>query len=120
MRRTSSVERRWFPTNQPQTLQAAVGLLYWNAVLGLIVGIVAGGYGHLTLILIAAELIGGYGISNERKWGYYLALLSAVGPLIMVIVGFLGAGILYLLFQIALVVLLLHPQSREYFRIWYR
>ena len=57
-----------------------------------------------------------------RRWGYVVALLAAIIPLVLVVVvaGFLGAGILYLLFQVALVALLLHPQSRDYYRLWYR
>ena len=122
MARLLPSERHWFPTRQPQTLQIAVALLYWNALLGLIVGLAVGGFGRLALILIAAEIAGAYGISNERKWGYIVALVAAILPLILVIAvaGFLGAGLLNLLFQIALVVLLLHPQSREYYKIWYR
>lgn len=114
--------RRWFPSNQPQTLQIAVALLYWNALLGLIFGITVGGFGRLALLLIVAEVAGAYGMSNERKWGYVVALVAAVGPLVLLIAvaGFLGAGILNLLFQIALVALLVHPQSRAYYRIWYR
>jgi hypothetical protein len=51
-----------------------------------------------------------------------VALLAAIIPLVLLVVvaGFLGAGILYLLFQIALVALLVHPQSRDYYRLWYR
>lgn len=120
--RQSLAHSRWFPSSQPQTLQIAVVLLYWNAVLGLITGLAVGGLGHLALILIVAEVAGAWGISNEKKWGYYLAILAAAVPLILLIVvsNILAAGIISLLFQIALVVLLVHPMSRHYARIWYR
>ncbi|HLX78180.1 MAG TPA: hypothetical protein VKR27_04790 [Acidimicrobiales bacterium] len=122
MARRLPTARRWFPSSQPQTLQIAVALLYWNALLGLIFGITVGGWGRLSLLLIVAEIAGAYGISNERKWGYVVAVVAAIVPLILVIAvaGFLGAGILNLLFQVALVALLLHPQSRAYYKIWYR
>ncbi|MGP8066017.1 MAG: hypothetical protein ACLP81_06535 [Acidimicrobiales bacterium] len=114
--------RHWFPVHQPQTLQIAALLLYWNAFLGLVSGLAVGGAGHLALALGAGEAAGAYGIANERRWGYVLALAAAVVPLVLVIAvaGYLGAGILGLLFQIALVVLLVHPMSRDYFRLWYR
>jgi len=122
MARRLPTARRWFPSSQPQTLQIAVALLYWNALLGLIFGITVGGWGRLSLLLIVAEIAGAYGISNERKWGYVIAVVAAIVPLVLVIAvaGFLGAGILNLLFQVALVALLLHPQSRAYYKIWYR
>ncbi len=113
---------RWFPTGQPQTLQIATALLYWNAILGLIAGVAVGGLGRLSLLLIAADLAGALGISNAKKWGYYVAIAAAVLPLFLLIflASVFAANILSLLFQIALVVLLLHPQSRHYVRIWYR
>jgi hypothetical protein len=114
--------RRWFPVHQPQTLQIAALLLYWNAFLGVASGLLVGGAGRYALALGAAEAAGAFGIANERRWGYAVALLAAIIPLVLLVVvaGFLGAGILYLLFQIALVALLVHPQSRDYYRLWYR
>ncbi|HUZ21040.1 MAG TPA: hypothetical protein VMU75_10775 [Acidimicrobiales bacterium] len=115
-------ERRWFPTSQPQTLQIAVALLYWNAFLSLIVGLVTGGLGRLTLLLLLLDLAGAFGIANERKWGYVTAIGAAFLPLVLLIAigGFLGGGLLSLIFQIALIVLLLHPMSRNYYKIWFR
>ena len=113
---------RWWPSSQPQTLQIATALLYWNAILGLIAGLSVGGLGRLSLLLIAADVAGASGISNAKKWGYYVAILAAILPLILIIVlsSIFAANILSLLFQIALVALLLHPHSRSYARIWYR
>jgi hypothetical protein len=115
-------ERRWFPAHQPQTLQFAVGLLYWNALLGLIVGLITGGLGRLALLLLlVADFAGAFGIANERKWGYYVAVAAAVLYLVLVALGaILGGGILNLVFQIALVALLLHPMSRNYYKRWFR
>ena len=115
-------ERHWFPRHQPQTLQIAVVLLYWSALLGLVSGLAVGGAGRYALLLALAEAAGAFGIANERRWGYVLALLAAIIPLVLVIAvaGFLGAGILGVLFQVALVALLVHPRSRDYYRLWYR
>ncbi len=115
-------ERRWFPVHQPPTLQIAAVLLYWSALLGLISGLVVGGAGRFALLLTIGEAAGAYGIANERRWGYVVALVSAIIPLVLVlrVPGLLGAGILGVLFQVALVALLLHPQSRDYYRLWYR
>ncbi|MGH9205909.1 MAG: hypothetical protein ACRD1G_05035, partial [Acidimicrobiales bacterium] len=62
------------------------------------------------------------------KWGYVLAVVVAIIPLallayLLVHYGLgtaLSIGILNLLFEIALVALLLHPQSRDYQRIWFK
>lgn len=114
-------ERRWFPSSQPQTLQIAVALLYWNAALSLLVGLIARGFGLLELLVLGADVAGGYGIANERKWGYIVALVAAFLPLVLLIVvgGLFTGGLLNLIFEIALVALLLHPMSRNYYKIWF-
>ncbi len=91
-------------------------------MLGLVSGLAVGGAGRYALLLALAEAAGAFGIANERRWGYVLALLAAIIPLVLVIAvaGFLGAGILGVLFQVALVALLVHPRSRDYYRLWYR
>jgi hypothetical protein len=108
------------PTGAPQTLQSAVVLLYLNAAIALIIGVVAGGLAdRLGLALILGEVAGGFGIANEKKWGYALALTVAV---LALAIGFLGfpATVLTLLFDILLMVLLLHPMSRSYYKLWFR
>jgi hypothetical protein len=121
----SSSLQRWFPTHQPQTLQIAAALLYWNAILGLIFGGEVGGLGLLSLLFIPADVAGALGIANERKWGYVLAVVVSVLPLVllvalMVVKHELAISVINLLFQIALVAALLHSQSRSYVRTWYR
>jgi hypothetical protein len=122
MAQTGLQQRRWFPTGQPQTLQIAVVLLYWNAALSLLFGLFAGGFGRLELVLLALDLAGGLGIANERKWGYVVAVAAALLPLVLLIAlgGLFAGGLLNLIFQIALVFLLLHPMSRNYFKLWFR
>jgi hypothetical protein len=104
--------RQWTNPSQPQTLQIAVFLLYINAFFAVLS---LSGVG----ILLAAGGVGaGYGIANERKWGYGLGLAMFV---LTLLAGhsLLGTGLVTLAFEIALVALLLHPQSRNYQRIWF-
>ncbi len=111
--------RSWFPSSAPQTLQYSVVLLYWNAAIALLVGLITRStFGLVGLVLIAGDVAGGYGISNEKKWGYVTALVTAVLSLAEVVVG--GLGIISLLFAVLLVVLLVHPMSRNYYRLWFR
>ena len=77
------------------------------------------------LLLLIALVGGGLGIANEKKYGFRLALSAAVYS----VVATLWIGIRYdiellgfllrLMFDIVLLVLLLHPQSKEYRRIWF-
>ncbi|HVC25513.1 MAG TPA: hypothetical protein VND23_07140 [Acidimicrobiales bacterium] len=120
MANSSLSERRWFPAHQPQTLQIAVALLYWNAVLSLLFGLFTGGYGRIGLVLVLLEVLGGLGVANEKKWGYWVAVVAAFFPFYLLARGYLGGGLLTLLFEVALVALLLHPQSRSYYKIWFR
>lgn len=104
-------------------------LLYINAVLGLVFGTVLVELGELVGL---AGLVGlgaaGYGIANERKWGYGLGV--AVVGIELAILGFWLARdvglllninfILLALWPVVLMALLRHPQSREYQRIWFK
>jgi hypothetical protein len=119
--------RRWFNPSQPQTLQIAVWLLYFNAVGGLIFGSV---YITLGVFLGLIALVGcgaaAFGIANEQRWGYLLGVAMAVLQvlLIVAVVGILGlfkgVALISFLFAVALVALLLHPMSRDYQRIWFK
>jgi hypothetical protein len=114
--------RRWVDPSQPQTLQIAVFLLYAQAVLLLLFGAFLNPVG---LALIAGGVGAGYGIANEHKWGYGLGLLVAVFPFVWRIAygglnNVFSTDIVSLMFEVALIVLLLHPQSREYERIWFK
>ena len=111
-------ERRFLNQSQPQTLVIATLLLYVNAFFALIT------FNPLFIVLGVVLGVGGYGIANERRWGYGLAVTGAVIQLAILVL-FLGADVLRfpavinLLFDGALVALLLHPQSRDYQRIWF-
>ena len=68
-------EHRWFNPSQPQTLQTGVLLCYLSAVFGLIFGVPAsGGSPILALFIIIGLAAGGFGIANEKRWGYLLAV----------------------------------------------
>jgi hypothetical protein len=109
------MERRWTNPSQPQTLQIAVWLLYFNGVLGLVFGTV---FGRLGPLLAIAALVGcvaaAFGIANEARWGYTLGVVAAGG-----LTGLLGPLLISFAFAVALLALLVHPMSREYQRIWF-
>jgi len=112
-------ERRFLNQAQPQTLFIATLLLYINAFFDLIT------FWPILMLFGVALAAGGYGIANEKKWGYGLAVGVAV---LRVALLFMLYGldvldfpiILTLMFDGALVALLLHPESRDYQRIWFK
>jgi hypothetical protein len=115
---------RWFNPHQPQTLQIGVLLLYLNAFFMFLNREFAFALG---LLLIAGFVAGGFGIANEKKWGYFVGLGSAAlrVALTLALVSldtiFNNVGLLLgFMFDVALVVLLAHPMSREYQKIWFR
>lgn len=136
---------RWFNPSQPQTLTSAVLLSYIRAFF-LLIGMSANfelkllaydvgqliGVGDLaadliTLIALGAMVAGGLGTSSERKWGHRslagAAVYTAIATVWLIIrLGQIPqAGLLIgLMFDIVLVVLVFHPMSREYRRIWFR
>src|SRR5690242_14268035 len=115
---------KWVNQFQPQTLYMATILCYIDAVSGLIFGVIATSV-LAALVIIAALGAGGFGIANEKKWGYAVAVGGAALQLIMLLLifglnVFTGTVIISLLFDVALVALLVHPMSREYQRIWFK
>jgi hypothetical protein len=130
--------RRWVNQSQPQTLQISVFLLYFNAVFSGLALLSGSGDAFIEavftdtrrvifLVLTAAFIGAGYLIANERTIGYTLGVIAAAFPLAVRVygswkyhVGLLDVDALGLLFEAALLALLLHPQSREYQRIWFK
>ena len=118
--------RRWLNQGQPQTLVIACVLLYINAAFALLAVLSFSGVPGIALLPIAAGVLGAYGIANERRWGYYLAVAVAFLPFVLSALvskhhsPFAGADIFTLVFEIAVVALLLHPQSREYEKVWFK
>ncbi|MGH9295462.1 MAG: hypothetical protein ACRD0B_09035, partial [Acidimicrobiales bacterium] len=81
--------------------------------------------GLILLAFIFGQVGGGLGIAAEKKWGYWLSLFCAVVPVAFTI--FLvaryhsfGVNVLNFLFEVALLVALLHPMTRSYRKIWFR
>lgn len=111
---------QWLNRSQPPTLFNGVILLYLNGAFS-ILGILLGG-GVISLLFAGAQVGGGYGIANEKKWGYSLGLVAAFAPLIVNLAfgSLFGPSIFSFVFEVILIVLLLHPQSREYQRIWFK
>jgi hypothetical protein len=118
----SSSQLRWIDRTQPQTLMTATILLYINAVFGLLYGqLWSTFYGFpLGAVLVLGQAASGLGIANEKKWGYWLGVALTVVWVAFLIHYFAFVSILNLIFYIALLALLLHPQSRGYRRTWFR
>src|ERR1700679_2691509 len=109
---------RWLDRTQPQTLYIATMLMYFNAALSLLFGATryntnVFGIHHgsllIGLLLIAGEIGGAWGIANEKKWGYIVALVVAFLLLAETVLSFYSGALLTLIFEVALVALLLHP-----------
>jgi hypothetical protein len=117
-------ERRFVNQFQPQTLVIGTMLCYLDAIFGFLFGMVSTSV-VVALLTIAGLAIGGYGIANEKKWGYAVAVAAAILQVVM-LVAVAGSDVLgfplllNLVFDGALVALLLHPQSRDYQRIWFK
>ena len=120
---------KWLDKTQPQTLYFATILMYINGVFGLVflrtyLNLVLFNVHHLALavdlFLVVGQLLGAWGIANEKRWAYVLAVSAAVVQLLLTLFGFSGGSLINLIFAVALVALLLHPQSREYRKVWFR
>jgi len=116
---------KWVNQFQPQTLYMATILCYVDAVFGLLFGFVATSV-FAGLITIAALAAGGFGIANEKKWGYSAAVASATGY-VLALLYYWGSDALQdisklisFMFAAALFLLLVHPMSRDYQRIWFK
>jgi len=124
--------RRWVNPTQPQTLYISTLLLYMNAVFALLflggsrLFIAFGAF--VAIIVIGAQVAGAYGIANEFRWGYLLSVAVAGLGLVpfAMLLAFDGIGAIFnvslliqMVFPVVLFVLLVHPQSREYQRVWF-
>ena len=112
-------DRKFVNQFQPQTLFIATVLLYINAVFDFL------SFYPLLMLSAVALAAGGYGIANEKRWGYGLAVGIAVLRVAVLLVFARSAVfqfplILTLIFDVALVALLVHPESRQYQRIWFK
>lgn len=140
--------RRWVNQSQPQTLVIATFLLYFNVVFVLLdrgsysigIGPAIAGINSVAQLDRAQNIenfaqlfiaVGGAGaaylIANEKKIGYYLGVAVAALPLIAKLllmirfhVGLFDFPLTTLAYEIALLALILHTQSRNYVRLWFK
>lgn len=131
--------RQWVNSRQPQTLYLAQILMYIQGGMDLLFVLLAGRLTGVTLfglrilaiayllLAVVGKLVAAFGIANSMRWAYRLGVAAAAAPLalraVAVLDGGLGqlwAGPIRLLFDIALLALLLHRQSRSYQKHWFR
>ena len=128
--------RVWVNPRQPQTLYIAQLLMYFQGgfdlvfwtIGGLRIGTLFGSRAlaaFYVLLVVVGKLVAAFGIANERRWGYKLGATAAAAPLAVRVVRTVtgSAGALFgnpidLMFDVALLALLLHPMSRNYQRYW--
>lgn len=124
----------WINNRVPQTLYIAQVMLYISAVFAMLFGAGSGVIENGVLRIVVALLLtvgaagGAFGIANERTWGYRLGVAAAVAPFIVrleiwrrVDVGTaLEWNFLGLIFDVAILAALLHQQSAQHQRIYFR
>lgn len=133
--------RKWFDRMQPQTLQIATWLLYFNGFFALVELVDGGGVLHyfsrrypggflFGLLIVAGHVLGGHLMANERRAGWRISVGVAVSPFLLTFVAYtdldaplryrlFGASLVSFALDVALLALLLHRQSRDHQRIWY-
>ena len=129
-------EARWTNQSHPQTLQIAVFLLYANAFFFVLDVLRTRGlfmayarffpWGQLLIASAVLSVFAGRGIASGRKWGYQLGVAMAFLPFVFRVLytgslnAVLSGDLITLMFEVALVALLLHEQSRQYQRVWFK
>ena len=133
--------KKWFDRMQPQTLQIATWLLYIDGFFALVEIVDGGGVLHyfrgrypfgfvIGLVVVGGYVAGAYLMANERRLGWRIAVATASSPFILTFIAYtqldaplryrlFGASLLSFAFDVAVLALLLHPQSKEHQRIWY-
>ena len=112
---------KWLDRTQPPHLMNATLLLYINAVIGAFTMLISGGIGlSLGLAFIIGQAVAGFGIANDKKWGYWLGVGCGAILVGLLAAQFTQAPLLNLLFYIVLLYLLLHRVSREYVSTFFR
>ena len=128
----------WFNPRQPQTLYLSQMLMYMRGGIAILFGALLS-VGRLSLLgstiigtiwlllLTVGMVVGAVGIANEKRWGYRLGVIAAFTPFLVRLIVLADSGPfdafydpIKLMFDIALVALLLHPTSVEYQKVWFR
>ncbi len=132
--------RRWINQSQPQTLVIATFLLYFGAVFivlgdgpGIGPAIAQSGTqaqsieNFARLFVAVGGVYAGFQIAQEKKLGWYLGIAVAALPLLAKLIamirfhiGLFDFDLVNLMFEIALLALILHDQTRNYVRIWFK
>lgn len=113
--------------SHPQTLMIATVLLYMTAVLQFVNFILYRNISPFTLLFgVVLPGLGAWATAGNKRWGYYMALVAAGIPVLLLIyyvavigLGFIMSSVLQVIFTIALFALLIHPQSRTYVKEWF-
>lgn len=117
--------RRWINQSHPQTLLFATYLLYLDAFFGAL-NTVLGAVSVILLAIAVGSAAAGYGIANDRKWGYWLGVgvsAFALVPYVLALlsgVNVLAGSPINLLFAVAQFALLVHPMSRNHQKLWFK
>lgn len=139
--------RRWVNQSQPQTLVFATYLLYFGAVMAVLASFSSAFSAHtglgyaiantletaqriedISILFVAAGgAYAGYQIAQEKKLGYFLGIAVAAVPLVAKTIALLRGRIDFAdlitvstMFDVALMALIVHDQSRNYVRIWFK
>ncbi len=131
---------RWVNQSQPQTLVIATFLLYFGVVfvvlgsgpgIGFAIASTFDGAQAIEnlarLFVAAGGAFAGFQIAQEKKLGYQLGIAVAALPLAAKAIAMARGRIdlpdvdlVSLIFEIALLALILHTQSRSYVRLWFK
>ena len=83
----------------------------------------------ITIIVVGGSFAAAYLIANEKKVGWRLGVVVAAAPivalLILLLIGMPRLGIgsaisIQLMFDVALLVALVHDQTRSYEKVWFK
>ena len=75
--------------------------------------------GEVQLLIGVAMFPAAWAIANDRRWGWRLGIAAAVLNLLLELQWYGLGRPLGLVFPVVLLVLLVHPVSREHQRIWF-
>lgn len=108
---------RWTNRSLPQTLQIGMILLYIDAVFGVLFGLIA--FFPIGTVLVLGAAAGGLGIANEKRWGWTIGVAVSVVTVGFYLYFFSASILISLMFAVAQLALLVHPQSRDHQKVWF-